>query len=75
MIGYSKILNGLQAIVLGYDFRGIMVSVQILTRPLHAAMVPNTTDYIEALPLAYNAIIGQDGQDLNRGLRNSFCQQ
>ncbi len=35
----------------------------------HAARVANIADYIEALPLAYNTIIGQDGQGISLGQR------
>ena len=35
----------------------------------HAARVANIADYIEALPLAYNTMIGQDGQGISQGQR------
>lgn len=34
-----------------------------------AARVANTADYIEALPLGYNTMIGQDGQGVSQGQR------
>lgn len=34
-----------------------------------AARVANIADYIEALPLAYNTMIGQDGQGISQGQR------
>ena len=34
-----------------------------------AAQVANIADYIEALPLAYNTMIGQDGQGISQGQR------
>lgn len=34
-----------------------------------AAKVANIADYIEALPLAYNTMIGQDGQGVSQGQR------
>lgn len=34
-----------------------------------AARVANIADYIEALPLAYNTLIGQDGQGISQGQR------
>ncbi len=36
-------------------------------RLLHAARIANIEDYIENLPLKYNAIIGQDGIGLSQG--------
>lgn len=35
----------------------------------HAAQVANIADYIESLPLAYNTMIGQDGQGISQGQR------
>ena len=35
----------------------------------HAARVANIADYVEALPLAYNTMIGQDGQGISQGQR------
>lgn len=35
----------------------------------YAARVANIADYIEALPLAYNTMIGQDGQGISQGQR------
>ena len=35
----------------------------------HAARVANIANYIEALPLAYNTMIGQDGQGISQGQR------
>ena len=35
----------------------------------HAARVANIADYIEDLPLAYNTMIGQDGQGISQGQR------
>ena len=35
----------------------------------HAARVASIADYIESLPLAYNTIIGQDGQGISQGQR------
>ena len=40
-----------------------------IDRICHAARVANIADYIEALPLAYNTMIGQDGQDISQGQR------
>lgn len=40
-----------------------------IERIRHAARVANIDDYIEALPLAYNTIIGQDGQGISLGQR------
>lgn len=40
-----------------------------IERIRHAAQVANIADYIEALPLAYNTIIGQDGQSISQGQR------
>lgn len=40
-----------------------------IERIRHAARVANIADYIEALPLAYNTMIGQDGQGISRGQR------
>ena len=40
-----------------------------IERIRHAARVANIADYIEALPLAYNTMIGQDGQDISQGQR------
>lgn len=40
-----------------------------LERIRHAARVANIADYIEALPLGYNTMIGQDGQGISQGQR------
>ena len=40
-----------------------------IERIRHAAHVANIADYIEALPLAYNTMIGQDGQGISQGQR------
>ncbi|WP_455536823.1 peptidase domain-containing ABC transporter [Prevotella koreensis] len=40
-----------------------------IDRIRHAARVANIADYIEALPLAYNTMIGQDGQGISQGQR------
>jgi ATP-binding cassette subfamily B protein len=40
-----------------------------IERIRHAASVANIADYIEALPLAYNTMIGQDGQGISQGQR------
>ena len=40
-----------------------------IERIRHAARVANMADYIEALPLAYNTMIGQDGQGISQGQR------
>ncbi|GAB6961165.1 peptidase domain-containing ABC transporter [Prevotella aurantiaca JCM 15754] len=40
-----------------------------IERIRHAARVANIADYIEALPLAYNKMIGQDGQGISQGQR------
>lgn len=40
-----------------------------IERIRYAARVANIADYIEALPLAYNTIIGQDGQGISQGQR------
>ena len=40
-----------------------------IERIRHAACVANIADYIEALPLAYNTMIGQDGQAISQGQR------
>ena len=40
-----------------------------IERIRHAARVANISDYIEALPLAYNTMIGQDGQGISQGQR------
>lgn len=40
-----------------------------LERIRHAAKVANIADYIERLPLAYNTLIGQDGQGISQGQR------
>ena len=40
-----------------------------IERIRYAARVANITDYIEALPLAYNTMIGQDGQGISQGQR------
>lgn len=40
-----------------------------IDRICHAARVANIADYIEALPLAYNTMIGQDGQGISQGQR------
>ncbi len=40
-----------------------------IKRIRHAAHVANIAYYIEALPLAYNTMIGQDGQGISQGQR------
>jgi ATP-binding cassette subfamily B protein len=40
-----------------------------LKRLRYAAQVANIADYIEALPLGYNTLIGQDGQGVSQGQR------
>lgn len=40
-----------------------------LERVRQAARIANIADYIEALPLAYNTMIGQDGQGVSQGQR------
>lgn len=40
-----------------------------IERIRYAASVANIADYIEALPLAYNTMIGQDGQGISQGQR------
>ena len=40
-----------------------------LERLRYAAQVANIADYIEALPLGYNTVIGQDGQGVSQGQR------
>ena len=40
-----------------------------LERLRYAARVANIADYVEALPLAYNTKIGQDGQGVSQGQR------
>lgn len=40
-----------------------------IERIRHAARVANIADYIEALPLAYNTMIGQDGQGISQEQR------
>ncbi|WP_235316225.1 peptidase domain-containing ABC transporter [Porphyromonas crevioricanis] len=40
-----------------------------IERICHAARVANIADYIEGLPLAYNTMIGQDGQSISQGQR------
>lgn len=40
-----------------------------IERVRHAARVANIADYIETLPLAYNTMIGQDGQGISQGQR------
>lgn len=40
-----------------------------IERIRHAAHVANIADYIETLPLAYNTLIGQDGQSISQGQR------
>lgn len=40
-----------------------------IERIRHAARVANIADYIEDLPLAYNTMIGQDGQGISQGQR------
>lgn len=40
-----------------------------IERIRHAARVANIANYIEALPLAYNTMIGQDGQSISQGQR------
>lgn len=60
----------------GYLFSGtIATNIAIsddnpdIERIRHAARIANIADYIEALPLAYNTIIGQDGQGISQGQR------
>ncbi len=38
-----------------------------LERLRYAARVANIAGYIEALPLGYNTVIGQDGQGVSQG--------
>lgn len=40
-----------------------------IERIRYAARVANIADYIETLPLAYNTMIGQDGQGISQGQR------
>ncbi|MBQ9177669.1 MAG: peptidase domain-containing ABC transporter [Prevotella sp.] len=40
-----------------------------IERVCHAARVANIADYVEELPLAYNTMIGQDGQGISQGQR------
>lgn len=40
-----------------------------LNRLRHAAQIANIADYIEALPLGYNTLVGQDGQGVSQGQR------
>lgn len=40
-----------------------------IERIRHAARVANIADYVEALPLANNTMIGQDGQGISQGQR------
>lgn len=40
-----------------------------IERIRHAARVANIADYVEVLPLAYNTMIGQDGQGISQGQR------
>ncbi|MDR2127323.1 MAG: peptidase domain-containing ABC transporter [Prevotellaceae bacterium] len=40
-----------------------------VNRLREAAQIANIADYIEALPLGYNTIIGQDGQGISQGQR------
>ena len=40
-----------------------------IERVRNAAQVANIAEYIEALPLAYNTMIGQDGQGISQGQR------
>ncbi len=40
-----------------------------IERIRYAARVANIADYVEALPLAYNTMIGQDGQGISQGQR------
>ena len=40
-----------------------------IERIRHAARVANIAEYIEVLPLAYNTMIGQDGQGISQGQR------
>lgn len=51
--------------------RNIAISDDIpdIDRVRYAARVANIADYIEALPLAYNTTIGQDGQGISQGQR------
>lgn len=43
-----------------------------IERIRHAARVANIANYIEALPLAYNTMIGQDGQSISQGNGNAY---
>ena len=51
--------------------RNIAISDDVpdIERIRYAARVANIADYIEALPLAYNTMIGQDGQGISQGQR------
>ena len=40
-----------------------------IERIRHAARIANIANYIEALPLAYNTLIGQNGQGISQGQR------
>lgn len=40
-----------------------------IERIRYAARIANISEYIEALPLAYNTMIGQDGQGISQGQR------
>ena len=42
-----------------------------IERIRQAARVANIADYIEALPLGYNTMIGQDGQGISVSIQNS----
>ena len=60
----------------GYRFSGTIArNIAIsddepdIERIRHAARVANIADYIETLPLAYNTMIGQDGQGISQGQR------
>lgn len=51
--------------------RNIAISDDVpdIERIRYAAHVANIADYIESLPLAYNTMIGQDGQGISQGQR------
>lgn len=51
--------------------RNIAISDDVpdVERIRYAAHVANIADYIESLPLAYNTMIGQDGQGISQGQR------
>ncbi len=69
LLGFYEPLNG--CIEIGTIARNIAISDDEpdIERIRHAARVANIADYIEALPLAYNTMIGQDGQGISQGQR------